>query len=80
MVLYKSVFLHVRVKVLSPMGNIWIGDWAIFLQYMDPTLPLNTVLCNSLDYKILVTRQLKWQKWHRALIVIMIVRQEMANI
>ncbi len=27
----------VRVQVVSHMGNIWIGPWANFPQYMDPT-------------------------------------------
>ncbi len=32
-----QTFTHVRVQVVSPMVNIWIGPWAISHQYMDPT-------------------------------------------
>ena len=35
---FGMLFLHVRTKVLSHMGNIWIGPWAIFPQYVDSTL------------------------------------------
>ncbi len=35
------IFIHVMVQVVSPMGNIWIGPWAISPQYMDPTLQLS---------------------------------------
>ena len=31
------IFIHVRVQVVSPMGNIWIRHWAIYPHYMNPT-------------------------------------------
>ncbi len=30
--------VRIQVHVVSPMGNIWIGPWAISPQYMDPPL------------------------------------------
>ncbi len=32
------IFINVIVQVVSPMDNIWIGPWAIYPHYMDPTL------------------------------------------
>ncbi len=32
------IFIHIRVQEVSLMGNIWIGPWAIYPHYMDPTL------------------------------------------
>ena len=41
------LFIHVRVQVVFTMDNIWIGPWAIYPLYMDPTLLLRLYLQHS---------------------------------
>ncbi len=29
------IFIHLRAQVVPHMGDMWIGPWAIFAQYVD---------------------------------------------
>ncbi len=66
-----KLFLLVRAWVLSNMGNIWIGPWAIFPQYIDHTLCITKYYSvnGQEDAKYFSTVEGVHSFWHHCIMV-----------